>query len=282
MKNIHLIPTDKPSRLQLNVNTKRLILFNNIQSNNESAHLTTQNIYITSDEEIKEGDWFLHPFNTLHKAGGNLIDKDFRKIILTTDQDLIQDGVQAIDDEFLEWFVNNPSCEEVDIMTDSYTMNQFFELKLRPDIFKYKIIIPKEEPKQETLEQIDQNNPITRGSTALVYKQETLEEEPKQITSLDGDVLGGIPKGILTMLIGEKEETLKEAAEKYVNINVAKNAAKLMYKEHFIAGAKWQQERMHSDEEVFNLLMEFSSRDRNSSSGTPHSIAKWFEQFKKK
>jgi len=29
-----------------------------------------------------------------------------------------------------------------------------------------------DEPKQETLQQIDQNNPITRGSTALVYKQD--------------------------------------------------------------------------------------------------------------
>lgn len=28
----------------------------------------------------------------------------YKKIILTTDQDLIKDGVQAIDDEFLEWF----------------------------------------------------------------------------------------------------------------------------------------------------------------------------------
>lgn len=42
----------------------------------------------------------------------------------------------------------------------------------------------------------------------------------------------------------QKQETLVEAAEKYVKINVAKNAAKLMYKEHFIAGAKWQQERI--------------------------------------
>jgi hypothetical protein len=58
-----------------------------------------------------------------------------------------------------------------------------------------------------------------------------------------------------------------------------------MYKEHFIAGAKWQidkQERSYSEEEVFNLLMEFSSRDINSSSRTPHSVANWFEQFKKK
>jgi hypothetical protein len=43
-----------------------------------------------------------------------------------------------------------------------------------------------------------------------------------------------------------------------------------------------QQERSYSEEEVFNLLMEFSSRDINSSSRTPHSVDNWFEQFKKK
>ena len=41
---------------------------------------------------------------------------DCKKIILTTDQDLIKDGVQAIDDDFLEWFVKNPSCEVVDVL----------------------------------------------------------------------------------------------------------------------------------------------------------------------
>jgi len=40
-----------------------------------------------------------------------------------------------------------------------------------------------------------------------------------------------------------KQETLEEDTEKYVEINVAKNVAKLMYKEHFIEGAKWQQEK---------------------------------------
>ena len=28
----------------------------------------------------------------------------YKKIILTTDDDIINDGVQSIDDEFLEWF----------------------------------------------------------------------------------------------------------------------------------------------------------------------------------
>jgi len=46
------------------------------------------------------------------------------------------------------------------------------------------------------------------------------------------------------------KETLEEAAERHVNINVAKYAPKLMYKEHFIAGAKWQQEKLCSSEVI--------------------------------
>ena len=129
MKNIHVLPTNKPSRLIIQ-NGNRLILGVLDYSIIENR----QHIYITSDEEIKEGDWFLHLFNTLHKAGGNLIDKDFRKIILTTDQDLIDLGVQSIDDEFLQWYIKNPSCEEVDYCN----WNEYYK------------ITPKEEPKQET------------------------------------------------------------------------------------------------------------------------------------
>jgi hypothetical protein len=143
MKNIHLIPTSQPSRLS--------------DCHNNKLHLDDvkylrnyQNIYITSDEEIKEGDWFLwkdteEPYifkcigltdedslqvkNSLTKKIGtynrNSKDSDYgdwyrcysKKIILTTDQDLIKDGVQSIDDEFLEWFVKNPSCESVEVET---------------------------------------------------------------------------------------------------------------------------------------------------------------------
>lgn len=53
MKNIHLIPTDKPSRL-FKVSGE-LKLTRNFDFYNGSEY---QNIYITNDEEIKEGDWF--------------------------------------------------------------------------------------------------------------------------------------------------------------------------------------------------------------------------------
>jgi hypothetical protein len=67
------------------------------------------------------------------------------KIILSTDPTLIADGVQAIDDEFLEWFVKNPSCEEVEVEKDQYIDKTISDTEVFTD---YKIIIPQEEPKQ--------------------------------------------------------------------------------------------------------------------------------------
>ena len=215
MKNIYLIPTDKPSRLYSKDDNHILDTTMAIDWYITSACYKPHNIYITSDEKFNRDEYVTDGVEVI-KATPKLVDaqglvdrRDWKKIILTTDQDLIKDGVQAIDDEFLEWFVKNPSCEEVEVEDyNSYGV----------DNWKYLIDIPKEEPKQETLE---------------------------------------------------------EAAErlaKHFNID-------------FIEGAKWQQEQdknKYSGQEVFNLLMELSSRDRNSYSGTPHNIAKWFEQFKKK
>jgi hypothetical protein len=52
MKNIHLLPTDKPSRLHLG-NSGLVLCDLNFGKNT----INGQNIYITNSEEIKEGDW---------------------------------------------------------------------------------------------------------------------------------------------------------------------------------------------------------------------------------
>ena len=123
MKNVHLLPTDKPSRVWLSTKGEKYLIFDKFERS-KVEYVLPKNIYITSsDEEIKEGDWVI--FDTdiktivLNARGINLdtisVDKNIhvgywviskycQKIILTTDQDLIKDGVQAIDDEFLEWF----------------------------------------------------------------------------------------------------------------------------------------------------------------------------------
>jgi len=152
MKNIHLLPTEKPSRLHL---IEDVLMFTNEYKN--SVCDSEVNIYITNDEEIKEGDCFLHPDNTVERASRNLDGRGVKKIILTTDIDLIKDGVQAIDDKFLEWFVKNPNCEKIEIKTrylHSYKTGENFIsfsktpefssrnmqcIKIKP---RYEIIIP--------------------------------------------------------------------------------------------------------------------------------------------
>jgi hypothetical protein len=156
VKNIHVLPTDKPSRLHTYKGVLNLAADEFVAPTIVKNDLINLNIYITSDEEIKERDWCVDTYKL--KNNHNPIFKwndkfkvDAKKIILTTDQDLIKDGVQTIDDEFLEWFVKNPSCEWVEVET-----KQHFEADkskrrnpLNGVYYSYKIIIPQEEPKQE-------------------------------------------------------------------------------------------------------------------------------------
>jgi len=106
----------------------------------KNIYTLDQIIYITSDEEIKEGDWFLEKAGRQYPIHWNDVDKlnrHCKKIILTTDP--LLDGVQVIDDEFLEWFTKNPSREYVNFTSHG---NE----KGTKD---YELIIPKEVPKQE-------------------------------------------------------------------------------------------------------------------------------------
>ena len=158
MKNIHLLPTDKPSKLRYNASN---VLVLTEESYKDYSKLDNQNIYITSDEEITgfenniwviKGERIFLWQNTMALVSNNKP----KKIILTTDPDLIEDGIQAIDDEFLEWFVKNPSCEFVEIerLEDGKYIDRFADGTIKEGIYEnYKIIIPQEEPKQETLEE---------------------------------------------------------------------------------------------------------------------------------
>jgi hypothetical protein len=141
MKNLHLIPTDKPSRLYEDVDCDLRLGYDFIH---RQGMLQNQHIYITSDEQAKEGDWGYIPFEGGNvKLVGKYFADDWKKIILTTDQDLIADGVQKIDDDFLEWFVENPSCEEVEIRKEKLILGEVAGTTYTD--FNYKIIIPQEE-----------------------------------------------------------------------------------------------------------------------------------------
>ena len=189
----------------------------------KNIHKIEKELYITNDENIKEGEYYIHG-ERLHKHLGkkcldvltdkeytqsSLINKDsvFKKIILTTDQDLIADGVQSIDDEFLEWFVKNLSCDFVKVEVDLSKHNGQFQTK-----YGYKIIIPKEE-----------HNPF---------------ELPK-----------ALPDDVFYESLEPKQETLEEVSERYANMqeDVSETIGKYLVKAVFKDGAYWNQEQIYNE-----------------------------------
>lgn len=256
MKNIHILPTDKPSRLIIYstlLNEFRLL----DEPYDDWKH--KRNIYITNDEEIKEGDWVLNISNNrIFKQDSSKPDAYtlifWKKIILTTDQELIKDGVQAIDDEFLEWFVKNPSCEFVEVKKSfkanpKYNeQNQLFE---KVGYWKYKIIIPSEEPKQEC------NCDNTCDRCAEKEKQQILQEAKEKA----------------------KQEILEEAAENRIKgINVD-------------TGYRQQNNNLYNEIEVIELLQKALTHQDDGETGSlvtaqgeirPANFFSWFERFKKK
>lgn len=121
MKNIYVWPTAKPSRVyQTNLGNYYFVkgyIPDTVQT------CKNHNIYITTGGLIKLWDWYLIEFNGLQITQCTSEEEltsiegrgDCIKIALTTDYDLIQSGVQPVDDEFLKWFVKNPSCEEIEV-----------------------------------------------------------------------------------------------------------------------------------------------------------------------
>ena len=263
-----------------------------------------QHIYITSDEEIKEGNWVFDSTNyglihkvwevtekhfsfkdSLHARGLKSTNRNlkchFKKIILTTDPDLIADGVQAIDYEFLQWFVNNPNCERVDFFKLEYSEYSnskclkcgFIENHDKVDTEdcpkcsnttyehfynQYKLIIPKEKTIEEAAERMLPDFKLTQDVFDFVFKINTPTSEPKQ-------------------------ETLEEAAERltegvYQNDTWEEGRLKRQgYYQGIIDGAKWQAERMYSEEEVLNII-----KESRYSEFAIDDLGLWFEQFKKK
>jgi hypothetical protein len=264
-KNIYTLPTDKPSKKGDIVVWNGLKIWNGI---GKPPH-HNQNIYITNDEEIKEGDYYIdftsdglkiEHFKT--KDDWVLVGIcDSKKIILTDNKDLIKDGVQAIDDEFLEWFVAHPSCESVEVES-MINMVQF-----TPREFIYKIIIPKEEPKQET-------HLTWWKSLSTWYLKTKMMKKYGYDSKLVAEDIDLHPDDIKYIWEKEiKQETLEEVAKKQWG-NVHRTGVL-----GFIEGAKWQAERMYSEEEVRLMLSESFKASQEGYDITSDSI---IEQFKKK
>ena len=167
MKNIYLLSTEKGTgSLAKSPNSSYYIVNNHNRA--ISDHID-YHIYITNDDYIKDKEYGIYNDSKLVEilsqdryeyrihSKNNLLGytpiNTCKKIIMTTDPKLIEKGVQSIPDIFLEWFVKNTTSEYVEIGNQSI---KSFETGHFEDF--YKIIIPKEELKQVTLEEVKDLN----------------------------------------------------------------------------------------------------------------------------
>jgi len=305
MKNLHLLPTDKPSRLFKFANQLHLDTI-------PKEYYEKYNIYITSDEEIKEGDAVIHDFGMGYELenpcdSDNLKSNTRSKIILTTDQDLIADGVQAISDEFLKWFVENPTCEFAEIVSE---LKAFDENGLCISFAMYDTdytkmmyyVIPQ---KEAVLAKLGKMNKDLEDALESAFSSKKPNFTEVTINAFSKS---------MDLTLETEPETLEEAAESY---RKEYDTLPVVRFNAFIAGGKWQaeqllkddaiqtlekslalvidkQKRMYSEEEVLEILQKWSMyqvdielnklniKELNDALKKTLSYKEWFGQIKKK
>ena len=329
MKNIHLIRA-RESRLYYTISMSGYNLKLSERPISKSSEVRPQNIYITSDEEIKPNTYCLingvlckteireGKIVSRQLTGGGTMDickSEYLEIILTTDDRLIADGVQAIDDDFLEWFVKNPSCEEIEVEEEDYSQKcrECGEVVKRgyccnkgcfmksgnfiptDENSKYKIIIPKEEPKTAWVgvlhDKLNEYYPaeyelkdIYQGKGCLpnfpneelcqIWCDSKYKEEPNY--NMKQEIIDEMKKQE-----EPKQETLEEALKFPLIIENGMDYLNLTTK-IFNNGAKYMAERMYSEEEVKDLIEDWTKMASGLNQNFPlDKFNIWFEQFKK-
>ena len=187
MKNIFLIPTPNESRLWRDLDSNKL-RFDNISTpnSNECTKCSNEYMYITTDskfvrdEYITDGIEVIKATPKLVNAQGLVDRRDWKKILMTTDPELIKDGVHPIGEDFLQWFVENPTCIKVEVV---YGLFNPMGRQVDPNdlgqnhskcVWKYKIITTKEEQKQHLID-------MMRGDEELGLYDESREIKVEDI-----------------------------------------------------------------------------------------------------
>jgi hypothetical protein len=154
--NVVILATEKGSSLYL---YKKSELVNKFREHKEGVNTyKNQHLYITSNDEIKEGDWTLmfddfgnlficdKPQQYLGIEKGHHLNKGLRKIIATTDPELHKDGVAKIGLPFVEKYIleynKGNVIKEVNVeyeiskTTKNYLLVEKIEIKYKPKLRK--------------------------------------------------------------------------------------------------------------------------------------------------
>jgi hypothetical protein len=226
MKNLHILPTPNASRLFYANKGQELNLGGYPRRNYSTGHC----VYITNDEYI--GLSYYLDGDTVRKGVVDdaeywAVRKDYKKIIMTDDVKLVKDGVQEVSSKFLEWLIENPSCEEVKIDHEKVLWEDG-----RITHHTYRIITPDEEPQD-----------FLGRTTFDLLKQEAIAEE---MFELEQEL--GIPSNLRWHNSTPKQDSLEEAvAKKLYPYNDGFQIKDIDISEElqvaFLNGTKWEREQ---------------------------------------
>jgi len=263
MRNIFLVRTGAATRLYKNAQG----VFGLRDKEERVTDATSQNywMYIVTEEAFSEGDFITDDYVSASRVRSTTIEalkengcyEQFKKVILTTHDYPISEGIQRIDDEFLEWFVKNPTCEKVEVKN--------YPLKFGGTL--HKIIIPQEDSLSSKLKNVLDN-----------MSQEEFDKEWKKITDLkmEGPSIFEEPK----------QETLEEAALSFLPHSEVEHDTDFI--RGFEFGAKYQAKRMYSEEDMIgfaewlsDLSFNLQHFDEKGLKQFNELLPLWKERFKK-
>lgn len=274
-KNIHLIPTKGTGSVYISTDVTP-----NLYSNwrGEGYHM-----YITSpNEDINENDYIITKDGRLVEVS-YIMSKDIEgasKVVLTTDELYIHNAVvpkeynpspqyvQKIDNDFVMWFINNPSCEEVRV-DKSILYKPYNDERDIPEFshYEYKIVTPEE--------------PTSCACGANI----SCKCEPEQ--SVEEYEQQGLEKHSYEF----KQETLEEAAKKYIGFPLNKDMDEeqryynpnVKTYEAFIKGGEWEKSQGgYTKEDVRFIALKFFYYWWNEpGNNTEQGFDDWFKNFKK-
>jgi len=265
-QNIFVLPTSGESRLY--EFGGQFVL-----TENPTEAFRNKHIYITNSEDIKEGDWMIRKNENPIKLTKDFwwdFQEPYHKIILSTDPKLIADGVQNIDDDFLNWFVNNSSCDYVEAEREKVI--GYTEDRQRTFYGKYKIILPKETPKQESIEEAFEKYANQKWEGDFPIKvEEAAEKYAKESFIPKKNAYG--------------DNVMQRVGQNPMGWSKHCKSAR----KHFKAGANWMSKTMYSEEELKELAFNFYYDMSRQMGVSEHQISEnrinvdvWFEQHKKK
>jgi hypothetical protein len=140
-----MLPTESPDSPIIKTEGGFIInIFNDVNLGNH------QHLYLTSDEEIKEGDWYLDTTLILKNSLDDLEEEIIGKIIATTDKSLMKQASvgKQLDVEAFEFLTQIPESF-IKYYVEKQGEVGDVELELEKDNYYYnaRVIIPKEEEK---------------------------------------------------------------------------------------------------------------------------------------